>query len=220
MRVLLLGNSQDTGEWFEGGRKRHEIVGDLLGQAFAEPVEVIPKSIWPDAGLADVVDRWVVKHQPDVVYMTIAAFWFQYPSVPLRVRRLLGPFGSWVSDKGFRVAESPRWAYNPVFRGARGLLQMTIGGDTHFTPEEVADRITDVIRVLLSHEGIIIAVRGPDGRTNYAHSRRGAAKNERRRLKVDAALQRFCTERHVTYDQTATPLWASDIDLGGNRVGE
>jgi hypothetical protein len=125
-----------------------------------------------------------------------------------------------VSDKGFRVAESPRWAYNPVFRGARGLLQMTIGGDTHFTPEEVADRITDVIRVLLSHEGIIIAVRGPDGRTNYAHSRRGAAKNERRRLKVDAALHRFCTERHVTYDQTATPLWASDIDLAGNRVGD
>ena len=28
VRVLLLGNSNDSGQWFEGGRKRHEFVQD------------------------------------------------------------------------------------------------------------------------------------------------------------------------------------------------
>lgn len=220
MRVLLLGNSNDGGDWLDGGRKRHEIVRDRLAETYGEPVEVITKAIWPRPGIAAVVDGWVEKYKPDIIYLTMAAFWFQYQSVPLRVRRLLGPLGPRASNAGFKLAESPRWAYNRVFRGARRGMQMTVGGDTHFSPDEVVERVSEVIGHLLRNEGITLAIQGADGRTNYAHSRRGAARNEARRQRVHLAMQAFCRGHHVTYENSELPLWATDPELSGNRVGD
>lgn len=220
MRVLLLGNSNDAGEWFEGGRKRHEIVRDRLAELYGQPVEVITKSLWPNEDLPKVAEGWIRKYEPDVVYLTIVSFWFQYRSVPLRVRRLLGPFGNWVSDAGFRVAESSRWAYNPVFRGIRGALQAIIGGDTHFTPDEVVGRISEVIRRGLRHESTVFAIQGADGRTAYSKSRRGRARDEARRLRVDRAMRAFCAEHHVSYENPKVPVWSTDPTLAKNRVGD
>lgn len=220
MRVLLLGNSNDAGEWFEGGRKRHEIVRDRLAELYGEPVEVITKPLWPNEDLPNVAEGWIRTYEPDVVYLTIVSFWFQYRSVPLRVRRLLGPFGNWVSDAGFRVAESSRWAYNPVFRGIRGALQSVIGGDPHFTTDEVVERVSDVIRRGLRHESTVFAVQGADGRTAYSKSRRGQARDEARRLLVDQRMRTFCAEHHVFYENPHIPVWATDPALAKNRVGD
>ena len=220
MKVLLLGNSNDGGSWIGEGRKRHEIVAEQLEQLIGQPVEVVTKSIWPNPGLARVVDSWVEQHEPDVVYLTMLAYWFQYRSVPLRVRRLLGPLGPGVSDAGFRFAESPRWAHNAVFRTIRRSLQRTVGGDTHFTPEEVVDRVTEVIRVLLRHEGLVVAIQGADGRTDYAFSRRGRKRNEQRRIYVDRHMREWCREHHVTYENSESAVFAIDPVLAKNRVGD
>lgn len=220
MKVLLLGNSNDAGSWIGEGKKRHEIVGERLAELHGEPVTVVSKSIWPREGLPRVVDGWVAEHEPDVVYLTVLSYWFQYRSVPLRVRRLLGRFGTRVSDAGFRVAESPRWAHNAVFRQTRRLLQRTIGGDTHFTPDEVVERVTDVLRTLLQHEGLVLAIQGADGRTDYAFSKRGRANNERRRLYVDSRLRAWCKEHHVTYENTPEAAFRLDLTLASNRVGD
>lgn len=220
MRVLLLGNSNDAGEWFEGGRKRHEIVRDRLAELYGEPVEVITKSIWPNKELPVVAEGWIRKYEADVVYLTIVAFWFQYRSVPLRVRRLLGPFGQSVGDAGFRVAESSRWAYNPVFRGIRGGLQAIVGGDAHFSTDQVVERISEVIRRGLRSEDCVFAIQGADGRTAYSKSRRGKASDEARRLRVDRAMRAFCAEHHVFYENPQTPVWATDPALAKNRVGD
>jgi hypothetical protein len=217
---LLLGNSNDTGGWNGDGPKRHELVEAFLTDATGSPAEVIPRNIWPNSGMERAVEGWIEKFEPEVIYMTMAAYWFLYPSVPLRVRRLLRRFGPAVSDAGFRAAESPRWAFNPMFRGARGALQRTVGGDTHFTPEEVIERMTSVIALMLRHEGVVLAVQGADGRTRYAHSRRGDRRNEAKRQRVHLAMKDFCERHHVWYENSEVPLWQADAALRRNRVGD
>ena len=220
MRVLLLGTSNDDGQWFEGGRKRHEILRDLLAEKYGEPVEVLIKAIWPNPGLENVVEGWIEKLQPDVVYMTTNGYWFMYRSVPLRVRRILGPFGKFISDAGFRAAGSPRWSHNAAFRTGRRMLQRSLGGDTHFTADEVADRMCAVIQRLSQAEGILLAIQGCDGRTNYATSKRGIKANERKRLQVDAAMRAFCRERHIHYENTDHAVFRTDRVFAENRVGD
>jgi hypothetical protein len=219
MRVLLLGASNDTGDWFEGGRKRHEIVRDRLAEAYGEPVEVVNRSIWPRPDLASTVEGWMGRYEPDVVYLSVQSYWFSYESVPLRVQRLLGRFGPWFGDAGLRFAESPRWAYNPVFRGARRALQLTIGGDPHFTTQQVIERVSETIRLVLRHEGVVTVVKGPHSRSNYSTRPGGAARKERRRLAVHTALESLCRQLHVTYHGSEGPVHGLET-FRGNRVGD
>ena len=220
MRGLLLGNSNDSCEWFEGAKDRHEIVLDRPGAIYDEDGEVIARSIWPRADLADTVDGWIARYDPDVIYLTMLAYWFQYRSVPLRAKRLLGRFGEGAGNAGFRIAESPRWAYNPVFRTARSGLQATIGGDPHFTTGQVVERLSEVIRRAARHEGVVLAIQGADGRTAYSRSKRGRRKDEERRLEVQRAMRDFCAAQHIWYENSETPAWATDPELARNRVGD
>jgi len=220
VRVLLLGNSNDTGNWIASGPQRHEIVRDLLAEATGEPVEVTPRGVWPTDGITRAVEGWIEKSNPDVIYLTMASFWFNYPSVPLRARRVLRRLGPSVSDAGFRAAGSPRWGHNFAFRALRGALQRTVGGDTHFTPEEVVARITEVITMALRHEGVVLAIQGADGRTRYSHSRRSDRRQEARRQFVHRQMKDFCERHHVTYENSEIPLWKLDAELRKNRVGD
>lgn len=219
MKVLLLGNSNDSGTWMDG-KKRHEIVRDILAERYSEPVEVVPKGIWPRAGVDEAVGRWIDKYDPDVIYLTMASYWFMYKSVPLRVKRVMGRLGEKAGDAGFRVAESPRWAHNAAFRAARGALQSTIGGDSHFTADEVVSRTQDVVRRCISREGVALAIQGADGRTAYSRTKRGRANDEAKRQWVHAKMKAFCAEHHVVYENSEAPLWSTDPTLAKNRVGD
>jgi hypothetical protein len=219
MRVLLLGASNDTGDWFEGGRKRHEIVRDRLAAEYGEPVEVINRSMWPRGDMASTVENWMGRYEPDVVYLSVQSYWFSYESVPLRVQRLLGKFGPWFGNAGFRFAESPRWAYNPVFRGVRRALRATIGGDPHFTTGQVIERVSDCIRVVIKHEGVVMVVKGPHSRSNYATRPGSAARKERQRMAVHTALEELCRQLHVTYNGSDEPVYDQET-FRGKRVGD
>lgn len=200
MHILLLGSSNDDGEWFEGGKKRHEIAGELLEAELGEPVEFTIKSIWPNENIARVVEGWVEKYQPDVVYLNASSYWFLYRSVPIRVQRLLGRLGKPVGDAGFRLADSKRWAHNAVFRGIRAFLQDTIGGDTNFTPDQVVDRMTECVRVCVRPEGIAVGMKGPHGRSKYTNRESQRRRDERTRLEVSRRLEANCKQLHVAYD--------------------
>lgn len=219
MRVLLLGASNDTGDWFEGGKKRHEIVRDRLAAEYGEPVEVINRAIWPREDMAATVANWMGRYEPDVVYLSVQAYWFSYESVPLRVQRVLGEVGPWFGNAGLRLAESPRWAYNPVFRGARRALQLAIGGDTHFTTDQVIDRVSDCLRNVVQHEGVVMVVKGPHSRSNYAVRPGSGARKERQRLAVNAALESLCRQLHVTYSGSEAPVYGEET-FRGRRVGD
>lgn len=200
VKVLLLGSSNDEGDWFEGGKKRHEIAAERLEADLGEPVEFVVKSIWPNENIATVVEGWMQKYRPDVVYLNTGSYWYLYRSVPLRLQRWLGRFGRPIGAAGFRFADSKRWAHNAVFRSIRALLQDTIGGDTHFTAGEVVERMTECLRVCVRPEGVAVVMKGPHGRDRYTRWKKRFARDEATRLGVHRQLEAACRQLHVTYD--------------------
>ena len=220
MKVLLLGNSQDTGEWFDGGKKRHEIVAERLEQEFGQPVEFVLRSFWPTDRMPELVERWVTEASPDMVYVNVTAFPFAYESLPLRAKRIFGRLGPAVGDAGMRLADSKRWSHNFAFRKMRRFGQATFGGDTHFTPEEVVERTARSVRAALRHEGVFLVVEGPLGRGEPELTRRERNRKEARRQIVHRALKALCAELSVMYLGSDDPLPAERQHVQGQTVGD
>ncbi len=221
VKVLLLGNSNDTGAFVPEDAKRQYLLRDQLALEFGEPVEVFVRNAWPNQRMVGYVQRALDELNPDFVYLNLSSYAYTYESLPLRVRRIFGRMGGEaVGDAGMRLADSRKWSHNALFRGLRRAGQVTIGGDTHFTPEEVLARYEELIRLLLRREGTAIAVKGSMGRTKRGTARERARK-EGRRLRVHQPLKQLCEQLHVYYAGSDEPLYVRSLrKRNGLRVGD
>jgi hypothetical protein len=224
VRILLLGNSNDTGNWFEGGRNRHEILRDKLVAEFGEPVEVVVKALWPTERVAELLGGWLEQYDPDIVHLGINPFWYSYESVPLRMKRLLGKkAGSAVANTGLGLARNRRLAHNAAFRTVRRWAQRTVGGDTYFTTDQVVERISECIRLVVRNEGTILIVKGTRGRSKPSMSARQLERREQRRAEVHNGLKPLCDQLHVIYSGSAIAAWKTDPNAPKaerDRVGD
>ena len=178
------------------------------------------KSVWPDAKFPATLQKWLARYQPDIVYLNVVSFWFQYESVPLRMERLFGRFGKKVSDAGFNIASNRVLAHNRPFRAFRGMAQRTIGGDNHFTSHEVIECMSECIRLVLRREGTVLVVSGPGSRNDHSVTPWKRRRNERRRQEVDGALKSLCEQLHVQYEGVQQPRWKAREEVGGQRIGD
>ncbi|MEO9254988.1 MAG: hypothetical protein ABI305_05580 [Tepidiformaceae bacterium] len=199
MHLLLLGNSNETVEWFEGAETAEQRLGRLLREEFNEDIQITAKSIWPDANMPATVGRWVERYRPDVVFLDVVGFWFLYQSVPLRLERIGGRAGKRLGEVGFGAAANRAVAHNRAFRIFRKTAQRIIGGDTHFTPRGVIERVSECIRTTIRHEGTVVVVSGAGGRVNHAVTRRGYTRNEAARHDFNQVLAAFCRGVHVHF---------------------
>jgi len=220
VKVLVLGNSNDTGSFVPETAKRNVRIAELLTVEFGEPVEVAARNAWPNDRMVDFVLKSVADVRPDLVYVNVTTYPFAYESTPLRVRRVFRRVGGEkIGDAGLRLADNRRWSHNAAFRAGRRLARLAIGGDTHFTPEEVAERYERLIRALLREEGLVVAVNGPNGRTGE-QTRRAAARAEARRQVVHQRLKALCHQLHVFYKGSDLPKYAFEPDRPGTTVGD
>jgi len=220
MRLLRLGNSYDTDRNIPADANKSSVADRLLAEGIGEPVETTVRTIWPEPGLPALIDRWLDRYEPDEVFLIVASYWFTYVSVPVRVRRALGPLGAPLANAGLKAAGKPWLAHNAAFRLARRATIHTIGGSTNFTPEQVIESMEACIRTILLRENIALAVRGP----RVAFSADGTEKTQRwaeaRRSMVDRHMAEFCRRLHVEYIEYptgASPLAAPDL-FQGDRV--
>lgn len=216
MRVLLLGNSNDLTK--VAGRSRADVIRDLMAAEFGEPVEMITRATWPTERMAEMAEGWAAEFEPDVIFLLLGSFWFQHESVPLRLQRVLGRLGTPVGDAGFKLADSKRWGHNRVFRALRRAAQLTIGGDSHFTPDQVIERATSTIRTLLRHESALLVVQLPMGTNRYGSTERRQQALERKRIHVHDTLARLCEQLHVPYGAAPRPQYLDEPK--GLRVGD
>lgn len=220
MKVLILGNSNDTGSFVPEEARRHRHLRDLLAAEFGEPVDVVVRHVWPNDRMVDWVLAGVEETRPDMVYVNVTNYPYSYESTPLKVKRIFGKVGGeTLGDAGLRMADSKRWSHNALFRGVRRAAQATIGGDTHFTPEEVADRYERLIRALLRQEGMVVAVKGPLGMSKKATAR-ATARAERRRQVVHSRLSDLCRQLHVFYAGSDQPYHDVKPRAKGTQVGD
>ena len=220
MRVLFLANSNELVPNPDGSPLRSELVERKLREELGT-VEVVTKAAWPTEKLPDIVSRWMDEYEPDIVYINVAEFWCLYESVPLRVRRVLGRFGTPLAWLGLKAADTPVVAHNRAFRWLQRTTQAVVGGDPHFTEGEVVERVIACARTALQREGTGVVVDGQRGRRKFSPTERGLRRIEARRLRVHRRLQAACEQLHVIYESDETPQWTTldDRTLGFQRDG-
>lgn len=207
MKVLRITNSNDVTPG--ATTSRPALIARALEARFGEPVEMVVKTAWPNERMPAIIGKWLDDERPDVVWLGINPFWFNYPSVPLRLRRKLGPLGDRLARLGLDAAANPVIGPSRPFRLARNLLLRTVGGDYHFEPEEILPRIEASIRRILRQEGVVLAVWGPFGRSRWSVTRAQAAAEQRRQAAVVAALERLARDLHFAYAGAGAPLYLS-----------
>jgi hypothetical protein len=205
MKVLRLGNSNDTTASVPEELKSPAAANAILAAASGEPVDMLTRMMWPSEQIPGLVEKWLREYEPDLVLVIINAFWFTYESVPAKLKRMLGPVGPRASRAGIRLGEVEMLARNPAWQAARRQLVRTVGGDTHFTPAQVAERIEAVLRVVLAHEHIGVALRGSMTSFDMAIGGAPARRSEARFREVHRRLSEVCTRLHVPYSGQSTP---------------
>ncbi|MEX0783616.1 MAG: hypothetical protein WD557_13310 [Dehalococcoidia bacterium] len=201
-----MGNSTDM----DSNVPERERSAWLSAAVFASETGVDPqltvRTIWPSKRLPGLVEGWLGEHEPEVVFFMVNAFWFTYPSVPLRLRRLLGPVGKAVSDFGLRVGGNPTFTRRRLFQLARRWTVRAIGGDTHFTPESVLSTVEACLRAIVVREDIVLVVRGPLASHGVEIGGRMERRSNDAWRQVDGGLRRLCASLHVEYGGLDDPM--------------
>ncbi len=208
MKILRLGNSYESDPNIPPESNKTAVADRLIAEATGQPVETTARTIWPDPGLPDLIEKWIDRYEPDLVFLVVSSYWFTHVSLPLAIERRFGRVGKPIARAGDRLVHKPWLARNRAFNAARNATRGAIGGETHFTPEQVVQSMESCVRRIVAHEEVALAVRGP----RIAFATEGSAKakriGEERRGRVDRHMAEFCRQLHVEYieyDTGVTP---------------
>lgn len=205
MKVLRLTTSNDV--VISGPGSRTDRIERLASERLGEQVTLTTKAVWPDARLGPAVEKWIEKEQPDVVWMLVQSFWFEYVSVPKRLERKFGRVGKTASNVGFKAADVSWLATTLPFRMGRRFLQKTVGGDPHFTVDELYRAVEEVARVSLRGEGRQFVAYGPFSYVNYGTTRAQTRTAIDRRRALIARIRALANELHFAYVAPDRPHW-------------
>src|SRR6185437_9694022 len=123
-------------------------------------------------------------------------------SVPLWFERHLGRAGRSLSDAVQRLSKSSGFSDNRWLQMANRRLVSLLPKATHFTTEEVALCLEAAIRKVLSHEGVLVLIRGNDDWAKMPFATRGFnRRNAARNAAMSAALRDVCARLRVQYYQ-------------------
>ncbi|MEX0782651.1 MAG: hypothetical protein WD557_08375 [Dehalococcoidia bacterium] len=220
MKVLFLGNSSEVYGDVDASGRRGARAAEALEAEFGEPVEMLVRRIWPTPALPGAIEKWMAGFQPDIVYLNVVSFWFNYESVPLRLERVLGRAGKPLKSAGIKASQVPWLGHTAAFHWLRERCQKVIGGATFFEPDQVTSVISDCARTIVRQEDVVLVIKGPRGQGRHNGLKHSRAWAEERRQYVHGALQRLCAELHVDYVGAQEPRYLTDPlkDVLGDRL--
>lgn len=198
VRILRLGNSTDLDERVPEKERSSWLSAQVFSAATGRSPDLTVRAIWPSPGLPPTLDSWIEKHEPQLVFFAVNAYWFTYRSVPERLKRLLGPLGGPAFVAGARVGRS-RFVETRLFHILRRLAGRLIGGDAPFTPEQVLDVVETCLRKIVANEDVVLVVRGPLAAHSHDMGPRIARENAAAWWKVERGLRRLCSSLHIEY---------------------
>ncbi len=223
VRVLRLTNSDDFNADIPPKQRAAAIADRILEAATGQEVKSVARHIWPTPALPGLIARWVDEHEPDLVFIRIASYWFTYESVPLKIERALGPWSRRVTKVGTRAAESRIIGHNRAFKLLQKGMLRTIGGATLLTADETVAAAESYLRPILAREGAGVVVRGPRTPFGVLRSQAALRKSEERRQYVNRKLAELCERHHVTFapfDSLAEVIEPSQRLVDGVHVNE
>ena len=153
-----------------------------LESFLGRPIALVIKPIWPEETLPGIIERWMDREKPDIVWLNVAAYWMSYESSPKRVRRWFGRAGDRAAALGERAGQSTWLAERRTYRGLRKLTQAMIGGDPCISTDGVIERVTRCARVILRGERCPAANRGAAWAEQLLRHQAAARRGEARPL--------------------------------------
>ncbi len=171
----------------------------VISESLGEPVETVVKTMWPTPSFPGVLGRWLDQYDPDVVFVRLSSFWVAYESVPLRIQRKLGRAGTPVAAAGLKLGDRPWLVERGVYKAGRKLVVRTVGGDTHFTPQEVGEVFDAVFRRIAAKESIVPVVRGTNLLLNSAGTRGGMQRTKQRVAALNHETEAACIRHGVSF---------------------
>jgi hypothetical protein len=211
--LLFLGNSNDLNPDIPDELRSPAVTARLLADAIGEPVDLSVRVIWPDPSLPDLVESWLDRYEPDIVFLKVNWYWWGYESVPRRIERVLGPAGRLPSRAGTKLADTSAVGHSRAFKQLRRLCHRAIGGDAPFTAAQVVDVVDACMARILARESIVLVVKGT---ATYTLQGEPAVwdyreRFERGRDRVEGALESKCRRLGVA--------WSDNRGTGGREHG-
>jgi len=189
-RVLWLSNSEDVSPDVPEEKRSWRLAAGMVQTVTGEEIEVVPRVIWPDPKLPEIIDGWMARYEPDLVLFKVNAYWYLYRSVPLRIRRRFKRLGAPIAAGGERVGRIPWLTKTRAFHWTRAALLRTIGGDTQFPPGHVVALTEECVKRILRDEGRRVIVN-----TTLDHW----TSNPAPQAEVHRRLKAFCESVHCGY---------------------
>lgn len=198
MKILRLTNSSDVHPGVLPEERSPAVAERMVSEAIGGPVETVVKGLWPTPAFPEVLERWIGELEPDVVFIRLSSFWVAYESVPLRVQRLPA-VGRPMARTGLRLGDRPWLINRGAFKAARTLVARTVGGETHFTPEQVGRTLDDSFRRIVAHESIVPVVRGTNLLLNSAGTKAGLQRSMHRVAALNREAEAACARYRVRF---------------------
>lgn len=209
MKVLRLANSNDRALDLPDPQRAWRIAEAALSEAIGEPVETVVREIWPSDELPRLIEGWIERYQPDIIFFKPNMYCTSYESVPLRLERRLGRLGTRVGKAGKDAADRPV-GNTRAFKLGRLLLLRTIGGDTYFELDYVMALVEQCLRRIVAHEEIVVLVEGSSGRRSSATGWGGERCRDARQSRMHRALHEMCGRMRIAYCGTGEAMASAD----------
>ncbi len=87
MWILRLTTSDETSDVFRSGERQFEYTEQFLRERMSEPVDTVLGSSWPSESQPARVAALVEQPHPDIVYLLLNTFAYNFQSTALRLRR-------------------------------------------------------------------------------------------------------------------------------------
>jgi hypothetical protein len=218
VKLLWLGNSNDVQNNLPKERRAPYLTVAKLEEALGLDIDINVRGFWPSERLPGLVEAWMEEFKPDLVFLQIIDYAFTYESVPLKLDRKFGRLSKPAVQAGTAASNISWISSTPVYHIAKRLAKDLIGGSTYFSPEEVLQRVSACVRVILRNEDAALLVRGPHAATDHYGTAKRRTVGEAKRLVVHSDLQQLCEELHVLYHGLDRPAY-EDID-NLSRLGD
>lgn len=223
MKVLLFGNSATEPR---DGIRKDQLMTTVSVEKFARETgqryDLVVRKAWPNDRLPALAAAWMAEEKPNLVLMSVNDYWYNYESVPRKLKERYGRVGKWVGDLGDKAAKNPRIAHNGVFKSGRKVAERAIGGEAAFTPEQVIEVMQDCIRIVLRSEQATVVFVGPMGGRDDDYPEAVKERRRARRNQVHAAMKAFCASVHVDYmgmdSETAARLASTPRSTSGDGL--
>ena len=199
MRILRLGNSIDAISTVPDEGRAYRLVERMFLDRTGEPARTFFKRIEPRPSMPQIMDRWIVEFEPDVILLIINQFWYGYASAPKKMQELGRP-GKLLARAGFKAAAIPWVAHNPLFRMVRRTARRTVGASYLYEPAQVVESMKACITLIREkHPSRPLGVWSEDAAVLHGDDKRLGRELLARRRAVHGPLRDFCDSLDVPH---------------------